>query len=545
MKHHRLMRLQPLWRLILWLLLACAACFWVFHIPSRPQTIFDAIPDNACFVHVSKDPGLRWAAIKNNPLVIDCMSSNLWNTIEHLAGYARAKENNAASLIGQTVFACVPHSMRMPTGGWFAAAWLGTRSHLVRWWFTLAAPDGWQTLDGCGSRAAWRTSTPVDNNGRYISLSICDGILLLCFSKDPAGVAQAMAAHDKLMPSLASAKAIPQTMCSEAIQNSAEQGWFTAQSHYPSAHDPISLSYEFNSLDSSNIDLILQYNSILPGQTTVHQASELTGLAQLAGANPALLAIAPVETLTVLNRSLKASAWSLSMITLLQGSVVQTSNAPLLIAAATGTDTAGFGRAPLRMPLPAILAAAPAGTATWRMPAILSSITDILSAAHDIELVVDAVQKNNVSFFQIKAPSIKSIIKPDNSDLPAFAYAGGWLIAGSSGSHLASRIQEALKPNNNMQPQEWERSMPAEPVLAWVWADLEQTGKAVEDMLALWRVNLIWQNTDNKTLNNLARAKTIIHAMRRMGKLAISARPSATNSSEWRLRIGTNMPPTF
>ncbi len=519
------------------LLLIAGFSWWALHIPHDALAPFGAIPDGVAFAHVSDDPGKRWAAIRENPLLPVFISSNDLRAINMVAAFAGAESDATQSKIGRGVIAYCPPSPRLPEGAWFAAAWLGSHSHLLRWWLTLACPESIQPLYEYGARPTWITSKPVNKQGQHLTLAVADGLLLLCLSHDQSAIRFSLAAHDKLFPSLRSAAWLPATLADSPMPETTEQGWLRLPGEPAQRGMEPSLRYAFAEMQSNRLDLRAQLNMPLPFDAPC-RALNANDLQAAACAEPALLAMLPVETLDILASMLPPSHWTYALLVLLQSGLIQTSNAPLILAATT-KSSAGLGKPPLRMPLPAAVIAAPAGQNVENMRESLFSISKIIDARLDIGLAInETTQANTLNFHQLQASSIKSsLLKPEPNDLPAFARQNDLIFFSTSGGHLSNCLNQTTaqspdpgRPTSNL-------AAPETPESLWVWADLEQTGKALEEALALWRLKSIWEGAKNRDIAETEQIMNIAHALRAMGCLSLRARVNSSNSSQWQITI--------
>lgn len=162
--------------------------FWLLYFPFRPETLLRAVPDESWFVSSHDHPAEHWDDLKRNPLMASLFEST--GLIEEGPDGVTVETEAAewVQRIGQRRLV-LAHSRADRYSGvdaWYFAGWLGYRSTLYRWLFTIAPPRGVKKLTSAHGDIVWRVD--AGSNSEPLSIAFMEGLVVGAFSRDPGAV---------------------------------------------------------------------------------------------------------------------------------------------------------------------------------------------------------------------------------------------------------------------------------------------------------------------------------------------------------------------
>lgn len=186
--------------------LAVTVLYWLVHIPYEPSKVFDAVPAGVSFASTHDNLSGRFTAIVSNKLVASILAA----TGGDIQAKALARGSGPAGrwparLLGRRlVLAHVPALGKSRPEAWVLSSWVGGWSQCIRWAARLRLVDGVR-MAGVYAKRPFFEVTGAAIDGLNVSVCPAEGLLLVCLSKDPAGVRNMLDALDGRVPALAQA----------------------------------------------------------------------------------------------------------------------------------------------------------------------------------------------------------------------------------------------------------------------------------------------------------------------------------------------------
>jgi len=154
---------------------------------------------------------------------------------------------------------------------------------------------------------------------------------------------------------------------------------------------------------------------------------------------------------------------------------------------ATGPYGGGFGRAPLRLRLPALLASLSVSQPEAVYPAVSGEL-DRLNARHRWGVIQDPapIRAGAHAVWTIEPTGSALLSNLGPADRPAYAVADGRLIAASQAGSLAAALARPAEAADTAPWAPWRETLTASNVAAMAWLDLQAGGNALQLVLSAW-----------------------------------------------------------
>jgi hypothetical protein len=183
-------RRAAFWTLLI--LFAALLFWWATFIPYRPDRLYSAIPHTAVWVGEQARLAQRWPELAAHPLVrhgaaLAGVSSEEWEKFAADPALSRWR----ARLAGRsTVCAYVPALGNQREPAWICASWIGGYSQRLRWQTAFLRNTEFRPIRLERGRTIWLVTPKATRfpRERFLSLALAEGMLLGCYSRDPAGV---------------------------------------------------------------------------------------------------------------------------------------------------------------------------------------------------------------------------------------------------------------------------------------------------------------------------------------------------------------------
>ena len=530
---------------------------YVFWIPYDPASLYRAIPIDATLVSSHQNLVQRWPQLATNiwlnPFIGTAktseqspnasMSPKMLSKFSRLTGLAQR----------DTVIAYLPSPGNTGKPTWMTAFWIGGWSPCVRWALFWGQWPGGQwpgikKLGTFGGRTMWGLQTPLAD-GQRLSFACGDGVLLACLSPDPSAIRYVLMAYDGLIPStqaLSELRTMPEPVSPDVV-------WCQWQG--PTNAEQFTLTGALTRFDDQGLSATIRIRPSPCRQTQLADSMDVAAVEQVLGDLPAMIMALPLPTLQDRLRATPIdSAWLQSIRRILQSNwIQQDTNSPgrsalavakryggarpakpggLVLALFTGEYGGGFGRKPLRMSIPVLMAF----TRIKRPDSVhrmISHELDLLNARHRLGLIQDpiplAVGSQAIWTIEITSNKLQTVLEAE--DRPAYTLVGDWLIVSSQAGSLTKLMQRLQKLGNEtlVTPASWHGMMSATNTSGLVWLDLDAGGKTVQLALSLWGLS---QRTPDapSTPRVIKAARTLLERIRPLQSCKLWMEPEGSNA---------------
>ena len=528
-------------------LTSCALAFfliattgYLFWMPYDPASLYRAIPADAVLVSTHQNLGQRW------PQLV----TNIW--LNPFLGAAETSEQtlNARSvphtffLVSrlirlarrETVLAYLPSAGNAGKSTWIAAAWIGGWSPCVRWALFWGRWPGSQwlgsqwpcikDLGAFGGRTMWELQSPRAGDQR-LSFACGDGVLLACFSPDPAAIRYMLMAYDGLIPSTRALSELRQA------PGPAYPDIVWCQWRGPTNAEQFSLTGALTRFDDQGLSATIRLRPSPYRQARLADSMDVAAVEQILGNLPALVMALPLATIQDGLRSAESGpAWLRTIRRILQSDWMQQDTNGLVLALFTGEYGGGYGRKPLRMSIPALMA-----FIRVRQPESIHHMIgrelDLINARHRLGLIQDPspLTVGAQTIYTLEITSNKPQAALEAEDRPAYTLVGDWLIISSQAGSLAKLIRrfQTLGNETTLTPADWHGAMSAKNTSGLAWLDLDAGGKTVQLALILWGLSQRTADTPS-TPRAIKAAQTLLERIRPLQSCMLWMEPNGSNA---------------
>ncbi len=516
---------------------------YLFWMPYDPTALYRAIPANATLISSHHNLAQRWSQLSTNIWLVpfndnaeisgQFPQSNTLVSISRLMRLARH----------ETLLAYLPATGGAGQPTWMAASWIGGWSPCVRWALFLGRWTGGQwpgikNLGVFGGRTMWGLQKPWAD-GRQLSFACGDGVFMACLSPNPSAILYALMAYDKLTPSMQAISKLRTTLRTTAP----DIAWY--QWPESTGTEPFTLTGELNQLDDQGLSATIRLQPNPCRQARLADSMNITAVEQALGNLPALVTMLPLTTLQDGLRPAKTnSTWIQEISRILASDWIQQNTNGLVLALFTGEYGGGYGRKPLRMSVPTLMA-----FIRVRQPANISRMIgrelDLLNARQRLGLIQDPIPLTvgAQTIWTIEITGLLQHTALEAEDRPAYTLVGDWLIVSSQAGSLAKLMQRIQKPENTAarKPADWHNMMATTNTSGLVWLDLDTGGKTIQLALSLWGLSRRTADTPSMP-NSVKAARTLLERIRPLQSCKLWMEPDGSNAVV-RVEIGPRPKP--
>ena len=507
---------------------------YLFWMPYDPASLYRAIPANAALVSSHQNLAQRWPQLATNIWL------NPFLAAEETSGQT-ANASVSPRILSKfsrfirlarrdTVLAYLPDALRDRGGAdnstWMAAAWIGGWSPCVRWAMFWGRWPGIKELGAFGSRTMWGLQTPLAD-GQRLSFACGDGVMLACVSHDPVAIRYVLMAYDGLIPATA---ALPEL---RTAPGPASPDVIWCQWRGPNSTEPFTLTGALTRFDDQGLSATIRLRPSPYRQARLADSMDVAAVEQALGNLPALVMALPLPTIQDgLLSTVSDPAWLQTIRHILQADWIQQDTNGLVLALFTGEYGGGYGREPLRMSIPALMA-----FVRVRQPESLRRMIgrelDVLNARHRLGLILDpsplAVGTQTIWTIETTSNKILAALEPE--DRLAYTLVGDWLIVSSQAASLTKLIHrfQTLGNENTPSPAGWHVMISATNTSGLTWLDLDTGGKTVQLALSLWGLS---QRTPDapSTPHAIKAARTLLERIRPLQTCTLWMEPDGSNA---------------
>ncbi|MDD5679348.1 MAG: hypothetical protein PHW60_15365 [Kiritimatiellae bacterium] len=510
-----------------------ATTSYLFWVPYDPVSLYRAIPANAVLVSSHQNLAQRWPQL----------ASNIWLTPFCVAEETSGQTTNPNTLRSvsrlirlarrDTLLAYLPAQGGSGKPTWIASSWIGGWSPCVRWALFWGRWPGIKELGAFGGRTMWILQSPI-TDGQRLSFACGDGVLLACLSSDPAAIRYMLMAYDGLIPStraMSELQKMPQPVSPDIV-------WCQGQGS--ASVEQFSLTGDLIRFDDQGLSATIRLRPGPYRQAQLADNINIAAVGQALGNLPALVMALPLTTIQDgLRPATTDSAWLMTIRRILQSDWIQQDNNGLVLALFTGEYGGGYGRKPLRMSIPALMA-----FIRVRQPEnihrMIGRELDFINARHRLGLIQDpsplAVGAQTINTIEITSNKLLAALEAE--DQPAYTLVGDWLIISSQAGSLTKLMQRFQKAGNDppLTPAAWQDAMSAKNTSGLAWLDLDSGGKTVQLALSLW--GLSQRSADSPSMPYAIKAvRTLLDRIRPLQSCTLWMEPEGSNAVV-RLEIG-------
>ena len=463
--------------------------WWMFHLPYNENSLYRTIPHNADMVSCHLDLPARLMLHATNDAATQILPAPILELRKAIpASGGLIKALSSSELKGKrSVIAYIHRSGHRNKPAWYFTIWLGAYGQTLRWSLLFKTPPELIRMGTDSGYPMWATKTAVANEP-VLSIALVDGMLIGCISTDPAGVRDALETYDGHVPSVMTAK-LPDYVA-PLIPNpeAPDKGWFRMPTR-PVPGMPHLVAFSFDSIESPCIRGAFQSDMPLATNSPLHSPANIDGLRDRFGIAPSAVLVLPGDFLTT---TLEAAPHSLPIAVasmLLQSGAISPSNSPVVAAIFLG-EFGGRIQLPLGRPrIPALSLAMRLGDRE-RVRGAFTQAADLVNAVYRTGLIVSPAQvlPDGTPFYGLEMTASNSVLMLSSEDMPACALVDDWFVLSSHAQSLKSVLSQypaasATNAPAPSKPPEWQRRMQEQPTSAYLWVDLDATGKELETLL--------------------------------------------------------------
>jgi len=400
----------------------------------------------------------------------------------------------------------------------------------------------------------WGLQTPLAD-GQRLSFACGDGVLLACLSPDPTAIRYVLMAYDGLIPStraLSTLRTMPEPVSPDVVWCQWQAP--TTRGAWQANAEQFTLTGTLTRFDDRGLSATIRLRPSPYRQTRLADSMDVAAVEQALGDLPALVIALPLPTIQDGLRSTATnSAWRQTIRRILQSDWIQQDTNGLVLALFTGEYGGGYGRKPLRMSIPALMA-----FIRVRQPEsirrMISHELDLLNARHRLGLIQDPIPLTvgTQKIWTIEITSNNTLAVLEAEDRPAYTLVGDWLIVSSQAGSLAKLMRRFQKLGNEtpLTPagwlatrREWHGAMSAKNTSGLAWLDLDAGGKTIQLALSLW--GLSQRTPDAPAMPHAIKAaRTLLDNIRPLQSCTLWMETEGSNAIV-RVEIGPRAEKTF
>lgn len=533
-----------------------AAIWWTGFVPYDRMAVMRPIPARATVVARCLALPEQWEGLIENPLVSAALRT-AGQEPEDAAALTTDPESRRwfEKLAGQEgVLAWLPEDENRPPA-LVAVSWMGGQSQWLRGQLVLFRLPGFQRMaTAFPDRAVWRVKDVDLPPGWSLTMTFGEGVLMACLSPSPYAIAELCAAYDgtsgRLLERSADFAAFSAQEASEVPERIwirgdwpvplTEDGTPVATANAAASETPAGRVVEVRRLDGDAMD-VRAHTADLRQWADPTPAKSLDGLGRLLGDKPC-------ATLTLRRSALRHSLqqlWLRGHSRHLARMVLEVAGDSVTVALLEGDYggrlTWGFmrklGMSGLRVPT--VLAATPISDEASARAAI-GRVLDSSNARYRGAFVLHPRQmEGGVEVLTLEsAGGDEWVDELAASDRPSYALVNGWLLACSNRDALEKMLKNPPDAAASLPP--WAVTDEA-PLTARFWMELDRTGKAVGNAVAMWMMaqRFMQLEADPAVQTRLDNLRSWIDALRPFGEGVVEWRSTPDgDASLWSACIG-------
>ncbi len=457
-------------RLAGWLLvsaLTALAVYCILRMPYDRRSLHQCIPDSAALVSEHHNLAARYEELAANVFLQPILQAAGLDSAQLSPADSGRLRRWAPYVAGRTTLAGWMPRMRLNgRPGLAIVSWMGRAGLGARWWLELRAPSLLRRQPAYAGYSIWTSAKPVNPAGWRLSFTVHKGMLLALFSPDPEGIREIIQTAERLLPS---AGALANRDFLALPPEAADRCWL---------RHPVSLAAAITAITPHSCRVRFNAADWLTPPAGKIEDSDWQPMAEVLGDTPVMTAILSGDAARNLAASLPGPLDYGDLLLPQQDG----RGASLGLALLTGKDGGGFGTAPWRLSIPALL-----GFMPLRRPddgqAAVKRVLDRLNARYRLGLIADGGEKltgrTSVKIYTIEPTTDNFLARLAPEDRPAYAILDNWLLFCSNASAMARRFAAPSSPGETADPR-WCRALAGTPCAAMLWMNMPRGIAAVQ-----------------------------------------------------------------
>ncbi len=526
-------------KIAFWLILIVSLIisgWWIFHVPYRPDRVFDAIPANATVVSVNQNLAGDWDTLFNNPLLLRAVKAAeiADGDIAAISTNMIVRKWTEKLASTQSVLAYVPSLGSAHKPALVAASWIGNQSRLLRWQMAwIKTRDLTPAYLDNGNLTIWLSREKFGNTNLRLSLALSEGLVLACISEDPLGVRVLLETAEYYPYRHSLFEQGKPSLAKGFIAGSPRHwGWFEAN------HKPIAFQWE---LKPETLEFEMHGIQGLPTSLSLKEAEGTASALKLIGNTSDLAAILPLSWVT----SLIPTEPSWLLLKTVQDLIAPNGATPqaYVFAALLDQNHSGRIRGPINKNLRGLIKGVKAPTLLVGLPIQSDAEADKrigqalekLNSQYGTALVAGPYEPDSglrITSILDNRKSFYGSFEPE--ERVAYAVRGNWLLLASNGGILGKFLnQPATEEKINLKLD----STPAPTAMAW--ANLNGIGQTVKNVAGLAKLATLLDSSDRSQAlrGKMDQAGKVAAVLRELGQANLTM-DSSTTGVHLKLIIG-------
>lgn len=526
---------------VFWLILVSTVIiciWWIFHVPYRPERIFEAIPADATLVSVHQNLAGEWDNVFNNPLLLraikalDTEKDNFGSLSSNKV--VRTWTRKLAS--DQTVAAYVPSMGSEQKPAVIAASWIGNQSRFLRWQMAwIKTRDLTPVYLDNGNLTIWLSREKFGKSNLRLSLALSEGLVLACISEDPIGVRVLLESAEGYPYRHTVSESGRPTMTRNLLQGSPRHwGWFEAN------QKTIAFQMELKP-ESLNLEMIGAAS--LPPAVNLKEAEGTEKAMNLIGKTSDFAALLPLSWVSAFIPQ-DPSQLLIKTISEIFEQTGSPSNALAFIALLDQAHN-GRVRGPINKNLRGLIKGVKAPTlllglqiesdaeADKRIEQVLAKLNsqygrELMAVPFEPEsgLRMTSIQDGRKGFYASFEPEERA----------AYTVRDKWLLIASNGAILKKLLSQQEPDGKNF----WTFD-PSADITAGAWANLNGIGQTLKNVSGLAKLATMLDSSSNSQVlrDQLDQVGAIATVLRELGQANLTLKSTATGF-RFNFKIGDN-----
>lgn len=452
---------------------------WLFVLPCSKTRLMAYIPVNATVVTAHENLSARWQKIVSNPVVV-MSATSLGAAPESVAKLASNDSLNKLMKLfaaRKTVLAYVPFYETTGRPAVILSTEAGPAGLLLGFGLLKTVSSKFESIRLESGTAAWIW----EDNGKYLSLTMEDGVLLGCYSDDPAGVGALLQ-----LPRGQSVKWSTAGLDSDGLKYRAvDSGWWL-YGFDKILGQPQWMNFQLGYEGTRWMSKITLPRDKERGECLALNKSSLEFLDEVPGDSADIIMALPLHCIGAMGGHINCPRWL----------------KPLLhFATSTGTSDGTFsvsvlsekfrGRI-LGIRSPTLITQFQCADET-RIEGALQKAVDSINAEFRTGIIRSPVVTNGLDGFIFSGALDGMLADLKLSERPALAATRGWVLLSSNLEGLGAMAKRSNGGAGEKMPR-WHKAL-ADGQIGFFYADLTSASRVLREAIALYQISLLAQKS--------------------------------------------------
>lgn len=475
--------MKSLRQIAFWIILVVTlivSTWWIFHVPYRPDRLFNAIPANATVVTVHENLAGEWDAVFGNPLLLRAIKASELDEGHFTAFGTNAVVRKWTEKLAsdRSIVAYVPAMGAEHKPALVAASWIGNQSRLLRWQMAwLKTRDLIPVSLDNGNLTIWLSREKFGKTNLQLSLALSEGLVLACISEDPIGVRTLLEGAENYPYRYTLADLGTPAIARRLLAGSPASrhwGWFMAN------HQPVAFQA---AIQPESLSLEMSGSEKLPAAVNLNEAQGADSAMSLIGKTSDFAALLPVSWVSAL---IPQDPSSLLLNTIREFTDANgTPTNALAFIALLDQDNNGRIRGPINKNLRGLIKGVKAPTLLMGLQVQSDAEADRrigqllvkLNSQYGMELVARPFEPESGLRMTSVSDSRKSFYGSfEPEERVAYTARGNWLFIASNGAILKKLLSQQAVAGKS----DWKLE-PASAPEAMAWANLNGFGQTLKN----------------------------------------------------------------